>query len=150
MYAIRSYYVRDSTTWEVVTTIDPGELDWCSGADGGLITDIAIDTMSPRWLVAFDGGRVALVEQNGLRAKLPCGGKDDPPVRQVMRREVVTCLRRNVVGDDPAQTAGLEAVFPDVPGRLIVVVERKVQVYGSAHREQDGRTVERDLSYNFV
>ncbi len=47
--------------------------------------------------------RLALVEQHGARLALARGGEHDPPVGQVVRREVVAVLGDDVGGDHAAQ-----------------------------------------------
>ncbi len=78
---------------------------------------------------------LALVDQHRLRLALARGGKDDPAVRQVVRREVVAFLGHDVGLDHAAQRVGRDVVLPDVPGRLLAVHEARDQRH--AHREDD-------------
>ena len=108
---------------------------------GAVLVD---DVERERFVVSIlvEGGelRLALVEQDRLGPPLPGGGKHDPAVRQKARCHVLTVLGRDVGLDHPPQLVQLQVVDPDVPGRLIVLVE--VGVFGRTHREHQPGAVE--------
>ena len=92
--------------------------------------------------------RLAFVDQHGLRLALAGRGEDDPPVRQVVRRDVVAFLGDDVGSDDPAQHVGRPVVLIDVPGRLLAVHRARDERH--AHREDDARAVERGVDVAHV
>ena len=110
---------------------------------------VAHDVQHERRLVAILVARVvlrlAVVDQDGLRRLLPRRDENDAAVRQIVRREVVALLSREVVDDEPPQPIGRDLVLPDVPLRLVFVVEIEALVDGAAHREQHLAAVARDL-----
>ena len=53
--------------------------------------------------------------QYRLRSLLPRRDEHDAAVRQIVRREVVPLLRREVGDDEPPQRVRRDRVFPDVP-----------------------------------
>ena len=92
--------------------------------------------------------RLALVEQNCLRLALPGRGEDDASVGQIVRCDVVTGLGGDVGGDHTTQSIGVARVFPDVPRRLLVIVD--VLEQRLAQREQQPHAVVGHLDITHV
>ncbi len=114
----------------------------------GCIHDVQHESRVLPILVARVELRLAFVEQDRLGLTLASRDEQESAIRQVVRRDVVAGLRRDVGRDDPVQRIGRERVLPDLPRRLFVHV--LVRIERAAHGEQHFLAVGRDLDAHDV
>jgi hypothetical protein len=87
----------------------------------------------------------AFIKQDCLRTCLARRCENYASIGEVLRHDVVTVFSGQVRRNDAHEFVGFECVLPDIPGRLIFVIEVEIGVDRPSHGEQQLAAVECDL-----